>query len=121
MPLPTLRLPMASTSSLEFFGWTVLGWLGGASTAGCGAGAGAALSGGGGGGGVGLLIGIGEGDCVWSGVCDWPGCACGWLGGLEDGVCAEVMAGHETRLTASNRAKRNCEDLRIMPPSRVQS
>src|SRR5882762_11167785 len=111
MPLPTLRLPIASTSSLEFFGWTVLDWSGGvsAAAAGCGvaAGAGVVLSGAGGGGGGCLLSGMGEADCVW-------------LGGLEEGVCAEAMAGQETRPAASNRAKRNCEVLRIIPTSRVQ-
>ena len=76
------------------------------------------MSGGGGGGGVGWLTGIGVGDC--EGVCDGS-CVCCWLGGLVDGVCAEVTAGQETRLTASRRAKRNCEDLRIMPTSRVQN
>src|ERR1700676_377138 len=127
MPLPILRLPMASTSSLEFFRWTVLDWSGGVSAAGCGAaaGAGAVLSGAGGGGGGCLLSGMGEADWDWSGVCDWPGCGCVcgwvWLGGLEDGFCAEEMAGQETTLTASKRAKRNCEDLRIMPTSRIEN
>src|SRR5215472_2011541 len=89
-PLPTLRLPMASTSSLEFLGCTDLA---GVESAGCElpleAGA-PALGSGGGGGGVVWPMGMGRETWVLSGFCVWPCWVCPDLFGSWDwpeGAC----------------------------------
>src|SRR5579863_3917611 len=101
MPLPTLRLPMASTSSLEFLGVTVSGEAMGACWPGCGL----VLSGGGGGG------------CCWDGAlmsgC-WP--LGDWPAGSWDCARAAPEKSSAVRMAPSSLGELGCMSL---PPQRV--
>src|SRR5215470_1827076 len=139
-PLPTLRLPMASTSSLEFLGCTVFVGAGLESAERCDppleAPALAVGSGGGGGGGV-CPMGMGRESCVLSGFCvcpcwfwvawafwewspdawDW---SCPWLPKPEPPDCAKALGAQERKTPAARTVKKTGNCFCIAPTSRVQ-